>query len=401
MVKISVIIPVYNKKNFLNRCIESVLNSTFKELEIVCVEDGSTDGSIELLQKIQKNNSNVNVFANAKNQGAAYSRNIGITYARGKYIMFLDADDYLDANALEIYYEAMENVQAQGCFIRFKICSDCLSTEAGIIHEYQGIYSGLDLLNRFVDNNENFLYACNAMWQRKFLLENNIRFKNAKIGEGGLFILEGLLKAERVIYSNFAGYYYMINATSTSKGKNALQESAIGQIKQIIFMIKNLKVNTENKEIAHFLDWYIKKNIGGITNLCINENQYVEKGFLKQEDVVLLSLIRGDYLEKKLQIEDGILSIIQQKKKMYLYGAGYETFSAIKYCHQMGIEIVKIFVTSKDNNPDNIYGFHVYEFDKKLIDDFNIPFVITVHKKHQGAITQILRENGILNITNV
>lgn len=66
MVKISVIIPVYNKKNFLNRCIESVLNSTFKELEIVCVEDGSTDGSIELLQKIQKNNSNVNVFANAK-----------------------------------------------------------------------------------------------------------------------------------------------------------------------------------------------------------------------------------------------------------------------------------------------------------------------------------------------
>ena len=82
MVKISVIIPVYNKKNFLNRCIESVLNSTFKELEIVCVEDGSTDGSIELLQKIQKNNSNVNVFANAKNQGAAYSRNIGITYAR-------------------------------------------------------------------------------------------------------------------------------------------------------------------------------------------------------------------------------------------------------------------------------------------------------------------------------
>lgn len=115
----------------------------------------------------------------------------------------------------------------------------------------------------------------------------------------------------------------------------------------------------------------------------------------------MLSLIRGDYLEKKLQIEDGILSIIQQKKKMYLYGAGYETFSAIKYCHQMGIEIVKIFVTSKDNNPDNIYGFHVYEFDKKLIDDFNIPFVITAHKKHQGAITQILRENGILNITNV
>ena len=73
----------------------------------------------------------------------------------------------------------------------------------------------------------------------------------------------------------------MINPTSTNKGKDAFQESANGQLKQLIFMIKHLKADTENREIANFLDWYIKKNIGGITNLRLAENQYTEKGFSK------------------------------------------------------------------------------------------------------------------------
>lgn len=398
MIKISIIIPVYNKERFLDRCIQSVLDSPLKEFEIICIEDGSTDGSKELLQEIKKDNSSITVFTNKKNRGAAYSRNIGITHAKGKYIMFLDADDYLDTNALEIYYETMEKSQAQGCFIRFQISSDHASNEMGIIHEYKDVYRGLDLLDRFVNNNENFLYACNAIWQREFLLENKIQFKNTKIGEGGLLILEGLLKAERVVCSNFAGYHYMINPTSTNKGKDAFQESAIGQLKQLIFMIKHLKADTENREIANFLDWYIKKNIGGITNLRLAENQYTEKGFSKPEDIVLLSLIQGNYLERKLQIEDRIESILKRKKKVYLYGAGYETAAAIRYCHRMGIEIVKIFVTSKENNPDNIYGFHVYEFDEKSVDDFSVPFLITAHKKHQGAIIRTLRKKGILNI---
>ena len=105
MIKISIIIPVYNKERFLDKCIQSVLDSPLKEFEIICIEDGSTDGSKELLQEIQKDNSSITVFTNEKNRGAAYSRNIGITHAKGKYIMFLDADDYLDTNALEIYYE--------------------------------------------------------------------------------------------------------------------------------------------------------------------------------------------------------------------------------------------------------------------------------------------------------
>ena len=164
---------MYNKERFLDRCIQSVLDSPLKEFEIICIEDGSTDGS----------------------------------------------------KAWEIYYETMEKSQAQGCFIRFQISSDHASNEMGIIHEYKDVYRGLDLLDRFVNNNENFLYACNAIWQREFLLENKIQFKNTKIGEGGLLILEGLLKAERVVCSNFAGYHYMINPTSTNKTRFRNQRS--------------------------------------------------------------------------------------------------------------------------------------------------------------------------------
>ena len=72
MIKISIIIPVYNKERFLDRCIQSVLDSPLKEFEIICIEDGSTDGSKELLQEIQKDNSSITVFTNEKKRGAAF-----------------------------------------------------------------------------------------------------------------------------------------------------------------------------------------------------------------------------------------------------------------------------------------------------------------------------------------
>lgn len=399
MIDISVIIPVYNKKDFLQKSINSVLKSTFKNLEIICIDDASTDGSKELLEELEKHEHRITVLKNVENYGVSYSRNRGISYAKGKYIVFLDADDYFDEQALQIYYEALESHNAQGCFIKLQM--DSGSKETGILQEYPGVYGGLQLLDEFVRNNEFFLYACGAIWKKSFLIENDIKFENIKIGEGGLFILEALLKAERVIYSGFPGYHYVINETSTNKNSDAMQEATIGQIKQLIFMIKNIQNGKNNREIVNFLDWYIKKNIGGIKNLRIDRNERVQNIFSDEDDKFLFALIRGSYLERQIQIDEDMKMKIVQKGRVYLYGAGYETLDAIKYCHQIGVEIVRIFVTSKFNNPDNMFGFHIFEFDKALIEDVSVPFIITAHEKHQKAIIDMLTECGIKNIVGL
>ena len=108
---ISVIIPVYNAEQYIKRCLNSVLNQTFNDYEIIMVNDGSTDGSLEILKKYESQNSKLKVITQ-KNLKAAAARNSGLKYASGEYIAFIDADDYVHNDYLRILYENMVHFKA-------------------------------------------------------------------------------------------------------------------------------------------------------------------------------------------------------------------------------------------------------------------------------------------------
>ena len=91
--KVSVIIPVYNAEKYLRQCLDSVVNQTLRDIEIICVDDGSTDGSIEILREYEQKDSRVKVLCQ-KNQYAGVARNNGLSHASGEYVFFMDSDDY-------------------------------------------------------------------------------------------------------------------------------------------------------------------------------------------------------------------------------------------------------------------------------------------------------------------
>ena len=101
---LSVIIPVYNVEPYLEQCLDSVINQTYKNLEIICINDGSSDNSLKILEKYQKKDSRIKLI-NQKNKGLSEARNAGLDVAKGEYIAFVDSDDYLELNA---YKEAMK-----------------------------------------------------------------------------------------------------------------------------------------------------------------------------------------------------------------------------------------------------------------------------------------------------
>ena len=103
---LSVIIPVYNVEPYLEQCLDSVINQTYKNLEIICINDGSTDNSLKILEKYQKKDNRIKLI-NQKNKGLSEARNAGLDVAKGEYIAFVDSDDYLELNA---YEEAMNVV---------------------------------------------------------------------------------------------------------------------------------------------------------------------------------------------------------------------------------------------------------------------------------------------------
>lgn len=105
MVKVSVIIPVYNAEKYLEKCLDSVINQTLKEIEIICIDDCSTDNSYSILKEYIKKDNRIVVFKNKTNHGAGYTRNVGLNFSKGEYIGFVDSDDYID----EKYYEELYN----------------------------------------------------------------------------------------------------------------------------------------------------------------------------------------------------------------------------------------------------------------------------------------------------
>ena len=107
-IKVSVIIPIYNTEKYLAECLESIINQTLKQIEIICIDDGSSDGSAAILKEYAQNDLRISMYTQ-KNRGVSAARNVGVRHARGKYLFFMDSDDILEKNALEILVQTLQN----------------------------------------------------------------------------------------------------------------------------------------------------------------------------------------------------------------------------------------------------------------------------------------------------
>ena len=161
MSEISVIIPVYNTEKYLKECLKSVINQTFTDMEIICVNDGSTDSSKEVLEKYKKVDKRIKVIELQENRGLSYARNRGFDSSKGRYIYFLDSDDELERNAMEILYNEAEKEKLDVIFFDAKIKYENekfrkkFETYISIhIGKYDGVKTGIELFKEFVKNQE-------------------------------------------------------------------------------------------------------------------------------------------------------------------------------------------------------------------------------------------------------
>ena len=138
-VKLSVIVPVFNCEEYLQRCLESLINQSFKNIQIIIVNDASTDKTNEVINEFKNNNENILAITNERNKGAGLSRNIGLNYTNSEYITFLDADDWIDTNTYQKMIYALDETKAD-----IAIC--------GIKTEYPSSYCST---NRYTYINEN------------------------------------------------------------------------------------------------------------------------------------------------------------------------------------------------------------------------------------------------------
>lgn len=226
--KVSVIIPVYNVRPYLERCIQSVLCQTYKDLEIILVDDGSTDGSGELVDQLSDLDSRINVI-HQKNQGQSSARNNGLFIARGEYVVFLDSDDeWLVADGLEKLLKDVDRNKSD--LILFKcvnIWNDTriVPTKDYDIKHIQSLGDGSAVFDYLVRIQRFNMSACFLLVRRELLIQNNIFFPVGYISEDLYWSLHLWQHAVNVLVMNldFYGYWHRPSSITTTSSIRAYE----------------------------------------------------------------------------------------------------------------------------------------------------------------------------------
>ena len=201
--KVSVIIPVYNAAKFINDTLDCVLNQTMREIEVICVDDGSKDNSLELLNARAKTDDRL-IVVSQPNSGAGVARNNGLSKARGEYISWLDSDDLFEKDMLEAAYAACKKENADIGAFR----CDMFDDETGAVSS--GAWA---LRDEFLPAKQPFSYkdmpekiffafvgwAWDKLFRREFVLENKLQFQALRTTNDMLFVFSALVAAERII----------------------------------------------------------------------------------------------------------------------------------------------------------------------------------------------------------
>lgn len=205
---ISVIVPIYNIEQYLPRCLDSILMQTYSDLEILLIDDGSTDSSGHICDQYAQKDSRIKVY-HQKNGGVAAARNKGLDMAQGEYIGFVDGDDLLDRNMFHVLYENATKYQCEiSCCQLATIETD--GTIAKTHSQNSQCFYRDDLIKRFFFDSfvKDTMYSqCNKIFRADVL--KDLRYRAYKYGEDILFVFEAMERTHTVYYDCFIGYYYL------------------------------------------------------------------------------------------------------------------------------------------------------------------------------------------------
>ena len=278
MIKTSVIIPVYNTSLYLEECIGSVFSQTQKEIEVIAINDGSTDDSWEVLLSLQKKYPQL-IIMTQENHGLGYVRNVGIERARGEYIYFLDSDDYILENTLESCYECAAKNKLDIVVIDALVFEDSVERKTiepnncdrhDIIKEREEIFSGIYFLEKYyrkLYNPMSQLMYCSAT----FLKENNIWFLTGVYFEDHGFYCKAMTLADRIMYIPKMFYQYRCRKDSITGSKFDLRK-AKDHI-EVISALDNLRSIRDGE------GWHVIKRISlsmllYVANVCYDNHLY-------------------------------------------------------------------------------------------------------------------------------
>lgn len=297
----SLIVPVYNVEKYLAKCLDSILNQTYTDFEIIVVNDGSPDNSQAIIDEYsEKYPDKIKAYIK-ENGGLSDARNFGIERAQGDYLLFVDSDDYLSSELLCRLKKVIDSNKSD--VVRFSAQIIFENSSLGEIFSspvMNGV-TGEDAIERLIDNKQMFEPACFYVYKRQFWQDNKFAFANGRYHEDFGLIPEVIMKAEKFSAIDFIGYYYV--QTSYSIMRNSDYAKTVKKANDILYHVIKLKNIAENSNLKlnvleKFLSYLANAAIVQVQNLQNNEKfNYLNK--LRREKI--FDLLLEDNLKRKIK----------------------------------------------------------------------------------------------------
>lgn len=368
--RFSIIVPIYNVEDYIEDCLKSVLDQSYKNYEVICIDDGSTDQSGIIIDAIKERDSRVKVIHKG-NGGLSSARNAGIREASGKYVMFLDSDDMLTDGALDALNKATEqyDVDIIGYETAHLIYEEGMTVDPqknnyySVEGTYTGVKTGEEYFTEMIEGKDFVESACLFLFKRVWLFENKMWFSEGRIYEDADFIFRCHMICERMVHIPEKLYVYRVRKGSImSQGFSLTQAECRLWITEILLKEAFSKEHTKRGVnaivefalgiIYHFK--FISNHLGYDDLQKLHEKEGLDKFFIKTCEI---ETGKGIY-NRELYLR-GLLDVAKTYDKVILYGAGI--------VGKKTYEILKKYDAQK-----NILGFAVSRCDDEY-EQFGVP----------------------------
>ena len=263
MKKVSVIIPVYNVENYLRKCLDSLVNQTLKDIEIIVVNDGTPDNSQEIIDEYVKKYPKKVVSIIQENGGQGAARNTGLLHAKGEYIGYVDSDDYVEENMYEELYNKAKEED-----------SDIVICGNNVVKENYEFLSKEDVDKEFLLGK---MAVWNKIYKKNIIVDNNIQFRSKVWYEDLDFTMKVYFSSKKISYVDKPLYNYLLREGSTMNNNNIKRNLELIQaFDSLIDYCKDKKIYNKAKDKIEFLCIY-HMYIFAITRVLNTNNKYKDK----------------------------------------------------------------------------------------------------------------------------
>ncbi|MBQ8472704.1 MAG: glycosyltransferase family 2 protein [Bacilli bacterium] len=284
--KISIIVPIYNSSKYLRKCLDSIINQTYKNLEIILIDDNSSDNSYDICLEYRKNDNRIKLIKTKVNKGVSVTRNIGIKNVTSNYLTFVDSDDYVDLDYVETLYNLIQEGDYDVSIVGYK---KIINNQEYFLFKEEKLILNREEAFKFLFKDNNFTTGVVCKLYKKELFDN-IKFPKNKIYEDIEVVGKILLNVNKVIYHSVSKYNYVIRYGSLSFSSYTDRElTRIKHSKELIDRVINLYPNLKKYANIFYLN-----NLIAVCNKQLFINIY-------KSDIIKLT---------KKVIKDNIISIL-------------------------------------------------------------------------------------------